>query len=96
MSALAREDVSVQLLLNGQCVAAAARTWFLAAGLPVPGLKWLLSELHTASGGGKFAEVLRVLLGVDTPKRAESWFDAHLVIWEMLDRHVDGHGISTD
>ena len=96
VSALAREDVPVQLLLNGQCAVAAARTWFLAAGSPAPGLKWILPELDATPGGAELAALLRAVLQVDTPKRAESWFDTHLLIWELLDRHISHHGMSTD
>lgn len=96
VSALAREDLPVQLLLNGQCVAAAARTWFLAGGLPAPGLKWLLPELNAAPDGAELADLLRAVLEVDAPKQAERWFEAHLIIWETLDHHIRRHGMSTD
>ncbi|MEU1971236.1 hypothetical protein ABZ477_06260 [Microbacterium sp. NPDC019599] len=96
VSALARPDVAVQLLLNGQTAAAAARTWFLAAGLPAPGQKWLLPELDDAPAAAELAEQLRAILQAETPNRAERWFDAHLRIWELLDGHAEQHGIATD
>jgi hypothetical protein len=96
VSALARDDVAVRLLLNGQCAAAAARTWFLAAGLPAPSAKWVLHELAATRGGDEFAILLRAILQMDAAPRAERWFDVHLTIWELLDRHVRQYGMRTD
>lgn len=95
VSALARPDVAIQTMLAGQCAVAAARTWLLAAGQPAPGTKWLLPTLDRTPGGSHLAELLRMVLQFDRPGGADDRFDAHLDLWEILDRHVDQFGLAT-
>lgn len=94
VSALARPDVAVQMMLAGQCAVAAARTWFLAAGQPAPGPKWLLPTLDRSPGGSHLAELLRMVLQVDASGSADRRFDAHLAVWDVLNRHVDQCGLT--
>ena len=96
VSALARPDAAVQTMLAGQCAVAAARTWFLAAGQPAPGPKWLLPTLDRSPGGSHLADLLRIVLHSDQPGRADDRFDTHLAIWDALDRRVDQLGPATN
>lgn len=96
VSALARQDAAVQVMLGGQCAVAAARAWFLAAGQPAPGPKWLLPTLDRSPGGSHLADLLRTVLGSKPPGTTQDRFDALLAVWDVLDRHVDQVGLATN